>query len=49
MYDLMKLKLFDIEISNLPQCQLLSVWHCEMKLIFKKIPSETEIKNFPPL
>ena len=49
MYDLMKLKLFDIEISNLPQYQLLSVWHCEMKLIFKTIPCETELKNFPPL
>ena len=33
----MKLKLFDIEISNLPQYQLLSVWHCEMKLIFRSI------------
>ena len=49
MYDLMKLKLFDIEISNLPQYQLLSVWQYEMKLIFKTIPSETELKNFPPL
>ena len=49
MYDLMKLKLFDIKISNLPQYQLLSVWHCEMKSIFKTIQSETELKNVPPL